>query len=291
MQIDILSPNGYCYGVKRAINLALDIKKENPNKKVYVLGMLVHNNYVCDFLLKNQIFTIDVPPNKYKEVLLKLKSDDIVIFTAHGHDIELDQIIKDKKIQSYDAICPMVKHNNDLIKNALEKGKKVIYIGQKNHPEAIGALSMSNDIIFMTNKLLDLSYYDKKLNYFVINQTTLNIEELKGIHKDLKSIFPNIEIADEICAATRLRQQTILQLTGYDVLLVVGSLKSSNTNKLYDIATNKLLDISTFRIESLKDIPFNKLNKQQKIAITGGTSTPSKLLQLIKEEITNYFIK
>lgn len=291
MQIDILSPNGYCYGVKRAINLALDIKKENPNKKVYVLGMLVHNNYVCDFLLKNQIFTIDVPPNKYKEVLLKLKSDDIVIFTAHGHDIELDQIIKDKKIQSYDAICPMVKHNNDLIKNALEKGKKVIYIGQENHPEAIGALSMSNDIIFMTNKLLDLSYYDKKLNYFVINQTTLNIEELKGIHKDLKSIFPNIEIADEICAATRLRQQTILQLTGYDVLLVVGSLKSSNTNKLYDIATNKLLDISTFRIESLKDIPFNKLNKQQKIAITGGTSTPSKLLQLIKEEITNYFIK
>lgn len=291
MQIDILSPNGYCYGVKRAINLALDIKKENPNKKVYVLGMLVHNNYVCDFLLKNQIFTIDVPPNKYKEVLLKLKSDDIVIFTAHGHDIELDQIIKDKKIQSYDAICPMVKHNNDLIKNALEKGKKVIYIGQENHPEAIGALSMSNDIIFMTNKLLDLSYYDKKLNYFVINQTTLNIEELKGIHKNLKSIFPNIEIADEICAATRLRQQTILQLTGYDVLLVVGSLKSSNTNKLYDIATNKLLDISTFRIESLKDIPFNKLNKQQKIAITGGTSTPSKLLQLIKEEITNYFIK
>lgn len=291
MQIDILSPNGYCYGVKRAINLALDIKKENPNKKVYVLGMLVHNNYVCDFLLKNQIFTIDVPPNKYKEVLLKLKSDDIVIFTAHGHDIELDQIIKDKKIQSYDAICPMVKHNNDLIKNALEKGKKVIYIGQENHPEAIGALSMSNDIIFMTNKLLYLSYYDKKLNYFVINQTTLNIEELKGIHKDLKSIFPNIEIADEICAATRLRQQTILQLTGYDVLLVVGSLKSSNTNKLYDIATNKLLDISTFRIESLKDIPFNKLNKQQKIAITGGTSTPSKLLQLIKEEITNYFIK
>lgn len=291
MQIDILSPNGYCYGVKRAINLALDIKKENPNKKVYVLGMLVHNNYVCDFLLKNQIFTIDVPPNKYKEVLLKLKSDDIVIFTAHGHDIELDQIIKDKKIQSYDAICPMVKHNNDLIKNALEKGKKVIYIGQENHPEAIGALSMSNDIIFMTNKLLDLSYYDKKLNYFVINQTTLNIEELKGIHKDLKSIFPNIEIADEICAATRLRQQTILQLTGYDVLLVVGSLKSSNTNKLYELATNKLPDISTFRIESLKDIPFNKLDKQQKIAITGGTSTPSKLLQLIKEEITNYFIK
>lgn len=291
MQIDILSPNGYCYGVKRAINLALDIKKENPNKKVYVLGMLVHNNYVCDFLLKNQIFTIDVPPNKYKEVLLKLKSDDIVIFTAHGHDIELDQIIKDKKIQSYDAICPMVKHNNDLIKNALEKGKKVIYIGQENHPEAIGALSMSNDIIFMTNKLLDLSYYDKKLNYFVINQTTLNIEELKGIHKDLKSIFPNIEIADEICAATRLRQQIILQLTGYDVLLVVGSLKSSNTNKLYELATNKLPDISTFRIESLKDIPFNKLDKQQKIAITGGTSTPSKLLQLIKEEITNYFIK
>lgn len=291
MQIDILSPNGYCYGVKRAINLALDIKKENPNKKVYVLGMLVHNNYVCDFLLKNQIFTIDVPPNKYKEVLLKLKSDDIVIFTAHGHDIELDQIIKDKKIQSYDAICPMVKHNNDLIKNALEKGKKVIYIGQENHPEAIGALSMSNDIIFMTNKLLDLSYYDKKLNYFVINQTTLNIEELKGIHKDLKSIFPNIEIADEICAATRLRQQTILQLTGYDVLLVVGSLKSSNTNKLYELATNKLPDISTFRIESLNDIPFNKLDKQQKIAITGGTSTPSKLLQLIKEEITNYFIK
>lgn len=291
MQIDILSPNGYCYGVKRAINLALDIKKENPNKKVYVLGMLVHNSYVCDFLLKNQIFTIDVPPNKYKEVLLKLKSDDIVIFTAHGHDIELDQIIKDKKIQSYDAICPMVKHNNDLIKNALEKRKKVIYIGQENHPEAIGALSMSNDIIFMANKLLDLSYYDKKLNYFVINQTTLNIEELKAIHKDLKSIFPNIEIADEICAATRLRQQTILQLTGYDVLLVVGSLKSSNTNKLYDIATNKLLDILTFRIESLKDIPFNKLDKQQKIAITGGTSTPSKLLQLIKEEITNYFIK
>lgn len=291
MQIDILSPNGYCYGVKRAINLALDIKKENPNKKVYVLGMLVHNNYVCDFLLKNQIFTIDVPPNKYKEVLLKLNSDDIVIFTAHGHDIELDQIIKDKKIQSYDAICPMVKHNNDLIKNALEKGKKVIYIGQENHPEAIGALSMSNDIIFMTNKLLDLSYYDKKLDYFVINQTTLNIEELKDIHKDLKSFFPNIEIADEICAATRLRQQTILQLTGYDVLLVVGSLKSSNTNKLYELATNKLPDISTFRIESLKDIPFNKLDKQQKIAITGGTSTPSKLLQLIKEEITNYFIK
>lgn len=288
MKAEILEKSGYCYGVANAINMAINIKSKHANDNVYVLGMLVHNEYVCDYLTEHGIKTINVEPSRYFEELQKLKSGDVVIFTAHGHDCHLDELAKELGLITYDTICPMVKKNNELIKKNLAENRTVIYIGQEGHPEAVGALSISKDIKLIPNKLLNKHYINTNKQLFVINQTTLNYDSLLETHAQIKSNFPNAIIANEVCPATRLRQKSILELDkSYDALIVVGSTKSSNTNKLYEIARNQYPSLTLLRIQGKEDIDLSILKGKKKVAITGGTSTPIDILQRICDYLNN----
>jgi 4-hydroxy-3-methylbut-2-enyl diphosphate reductase len=143
MLVSILKPEGYCSGVSMAIDLALRIKEENKDKNVYVLGMLVHNTHVTNFLKNKGIVTLDEGD---KETLISsLNKGDILIFTAHGHEKHLDILAKEKGLIIYDSVCPKVKHNLTLIQKEIDEGHQVIYIGKNKHQEAIGALSISSN--------------------------------------------------------------------------------------------------------------------------------------------------
>ncbi len=287
MNVEILKESGYCFGVKNAIEIAKEIKKKHANQNVYVLGMLVHNETVINELADLGIITIDVKPEEYEYSINQLKENDVLIFTAHGHDDNLDNIAKNKKIITYDAICPMVRKNKELIKNAIKENKKVIYIGKKDHPEAIGALSIDkNNVLLYADKLLNNNFLDLKQEYYVINQTTLNYKIIEEIFDRLKANFPNISLQNEICNVTRIRQKAIVDLDkNFDCLLVVGSSKSSNTTKLYELGKQYCLQAKTYLIDDLNklnDIDFSIYNN---IAITGGTSTPEEVLLKVKNTI------
>ena len=132
MKVELVKPQGYCGGVTNAIKMAYQAKKENLGKKIYVLGALVHNSIVIDLLKKDGIETITDNPFNAIE---RLNQNDILVFTAHGHDEKLDILAKEKGIKTYDATCPKVIDNAKKIKKELNLGHQVIYIGQKGHKD------------------------------------------------------------------------------------------------------------------------------------------------------------
>lgn len=281
MKVELVKPQGYCAGVLNAINIAKKAKEENPNNRVYVLGMLVHNKSVINELTKNGIKTL----KKSNNIPFYLKRGDVLIFTAHGHDEKLDILAKNKGLIVYDCTCPIVKKNLDMIKEEIKNHHQVIYIGQKEHKETMAALSLGKNV----------SLYDTKcgFNYnsvtdnspLVINQTTLNFLSLSSIHDDIKSHIPEARIQNEICNATRLRQEAILNISNdTDLIVIIGDKLSSNSNKLFNIANSKYLDKKIIMIESLDDLEKIDLSLYKKATISSGASTPMKIV----EEVTNY---
>ena len=250
MVVEILKNSGYCYGVKNAIEIAFKLRKENPNQKIYVLGMLVHNEEIIKKLELENIITINVPYNEYEKEIQKINQNDILIFPAHGHDIKLEKITKARQIKVVDAICPMVKRCQDLIIEALNKKKKVIYIGIKNHAETLSALSLSKDIIFVDYNQPINYYFNTKYDYYCINQTTLSYIQLDSLHNQLKKITPHLEIANEICNFTKIRQKSLLNLPNdVDGIIVCGSLKSSNTTRLFELAKKRYTNCKVIMID------------------------------------------
>lgn len=292
MKITILKPTGYCFGVMEAIKTAKRAKKEHPDRDVFIIGMLVHNEDVINELTNLGITTLYKKGKSYKELVSEVEDDSIVVFSAHGHDKEMDEIAKNKNLIVYDAICPRVKANLDLIQNELAQNKTVIYIGQEKHPETIGALSISKDIILYDEKLLNNNQISTNADIFVINQTTLNYLDLSETFDKLRAKFPNISILGEVCSAARLRQQSIVNLDPeIDVLLVVGSTHSSNTKKLLEVAKSTHPTLSSHLVFGVEDV--KKLNFQNKnrIAIASGASTPLEAIDAVYNYLNDKYNK
>ena len=284
MVVEILKNSGYCYGVKNAIKIAFKLRKENPNQKIYVLGMLVHNEEIIKKLELENIITINVPYNEYEKEIQKINQNDILIFPAHGHDIKLEKITKVRQIKVVDAICPMVKRCQDLIIEALNKKKKVIYIGIKNHAETLSALSLSKDIIFVDYNQPINYYFNTKYDYYCINQTTLSYIQLDSLHNQLKKLIPHLEIANEICNFTKIRQKSLLNLPDdVDGIIVCGSLKSSNTTRLFELAKKRYPNCYVSFVSNTDEIDLLKIKSLQHIIILGGTSTSMEQLEELKE--------
>lgn len=281
MKIDIIQPSGYCFGVMNAINEAIKIKKNNPFNNVYVLGELVHNEDVISFLNNHDIHTLVINNNE-EEILKNLNTNDILIFSAHGHNEKLDELLKNKKITFFDTTCKNVRKNLDLIKENIDKG--IIYIGKENHAETKAAISISNKVIlYDLDKGLDFSKITFK-EPIIINQTTLSYLELNNIHKEILENIPKANIIDEICPVTRIRQENIINLKkDYDLLIIIGSKTSSNTNKLYELALKYHQNKKVLMIGSKKDLFNFDLSNYQHVAIFSGTSTPNEIINEVKQ--------
>lgn len=281
MKIDIIQPSGYCFGVMNAINEAIKIKENYPFNNVYVLGELVHNEDVISFLNNHDIHTLVVNNNE-EEILKNLNTNDILIFSAHGHNEKLDELLKNKKITFFDTTCKNVRKNLDLIKENIDKG--IIYIGKENHAETKAAISISNKVIlYDLDKGLDFSKITFK-EPIIINQTTLSYLELNNIHKEILENIPKANIIDEICPVTRIRQENIINLKkDYDLLIIIGSKTSSNTNKLYELALKYHQNKKVLMIGSKKELFKLDLSNYQHVAIFSGTSTPNEIINEVKQ--------
>jgi len=282
MEVIEIKPIGYCLGVIQAINVALKTRKDNPNSPIYVFGLLVHNDEVTKMLEKENIQTIDITKINVKERLNQFTQDDIVIFTAHGHPSFYEEILIKNGVRFIDTTCSRVKKNMDLMKEA-SKNHEVIFIGKAHHPETIAALSIADNIVFyVLGEEFDYSIMED-VEPLVVNQTTLSFLELEDIHKDILDHLPKAHIYDEICNATRVRQEGLLKMDdSVDLVIIIGSNISSNTTKLYEISKAKLKQ-EVIMINSFKELENIDLSKVNKVALASGTSASIQTIKEIKD--------
>ncbi len=272
MKVKLIKPYGFCMGVIDAIKIAKEAKEKYTTKNVTILGMLVHNQDVTDELNTCGIKTIYDDTKSLSE-LLKQIDDGIVIFTAHGHDKELEKQATKQGLTFIDATCKYVTYNHRNILRAIQEGYEVIYIGKEGHLETISTLSLNNNIcLYDVKKGLQKAPKSSKIKVF--NQTTLSLLDIKEIYKYLEAHY-NIEIGDEICNATRLRQELLLKETrNYDLIIVIGDNKSNNTLSLLNISKRKYPNSLVIRVSNLLELKEHKLNNISSALIITGTSTP-----------------
>lgn len=283
MKIIKITPQGYCGGVKYALDT---LKKaiENPNtpRPIYLLGPIIHNHFVNQKLIENGVILLD--GENRLELLDEIDFGSVVI-SAHGVSDDVFVKALSKKLNIIDTTCPNVKiiHNN--IKKHLDT-HKVIYIGKKGHPECEGVLGISNKIILVENinDLDKFDFYNEKV--YVTNQTTLSSYDLKEIYEKIKSIFNDVLIDNKICDATTKRQVAVMNQPDVDLCLIVGDRKSSNTNKLKEISEN-IRQIKTYLIEDYKMIKDEWLENVKTISISAGASTPPYLIDEVIQYLNN----
>ena len=281
MKIRRVVPSGYCKGVLRAIRIVQKARKDYPDKPIYVLGMIVHNRFVVEAFSNMGIITLDDPALTKKE-LLETINDGVVVFTAHGISDQIRQRAIDKGLTVIDASCEYVLVNQNLIKNNIARGYEVIYIGKKGHPEAEAACSIDEKVHLVTSiEDIDLLEIDTD-KLVVTTQTTMSIRDTALLLNYLKEKYPNIVLEDEICSATRMRQEAVMALTDVDCLIVVGDPHSNNTAQLAAIGRNSGIE-KVLAIEMPEDLKNIDLKGYENIAVTAGASTPRLLTDKVIE--------
>lgn len=285
MKVKLIKPYGFCMGVINAINIAKETKEKNLTKNVTILGMLVHNQDVIDELDSCGIKTISDNTKSLNELLSQIK-DGIVIFTAHGHSKELEKQAIEQGLIFIDATCKYVTYNHKNILKAFKAGYEVIYVGKEGHLETISTLSLNKNICFYDIKK-GLQKAPKSSKIKVFNQTTLSLLDIKDIYDSLSSSY-NIEIGDEICNATRIRQELLLKETiNYDLVIIIGDSKSNNTLSLYNIAKHKYPNSFVIRVSNFLELKEYDLNNISSALIITGTSTPLSSADAIIEYLKN----
>ena len=285
MKVSILEPSGYCAGVEHAMEIAIKTKEENPSKSVVVLGMLVHNEDSLKELEKHGIKTIYKQNCSYEQLINYILEPSIVILTAHGHT----KAVEDKLLKSghkiVDATCPFVKQSFVSILNAIINGKEVFYIGVKDHPEAVAALSLSEKVHFIDVKNPRIPNIEQK-SLSVISQTTLSRFEVQELCNKIKEVYKDAEFLDGICNASTKRQEALMNLDeDIDMVYIVGGLNSNNSKTLFNLAKELYPSKQVKLIQNSNDINKKDLIGLSHIAISSGASTPRGIINQIKSKL------
>ena len=284
INISLANPRGFCAGVDRAI-LIVERTLEKYGAPVYVHHEVVHNKFVIKALNKKGAIFV----NSLKEI----PKSSHVIFSAHGVSKAIKKEAQDFNLISIDATCPLVTKVHSEVNKLSKNEYTIIMIGHKGHPEVDGTMgqieknSLNNQIHLVENiedvkKLKVLN--SNKLSY--VSQTTLSIDDTKKIIDALKEKYPLIlgPKKDDICYATQNRQEAVKKmLSQHDLIFVVGSKNSSNSNRLMEIANDKNLD--AILLDDMADFQEKWLKDKKNIGITAGASAPEILVQRLVKEI------
>lgn len=266
----LANPRGYCAGVKRAINLLDNLIKKYPDKTIYCYHQIVHNSYVVNNFEKRGIKFI----NEIDEVPEK----NILVFSSHGISPKVRRDAENKQLKTIDATCPYVtKTHNEIIKFAKD-GNKIIYIGQRNHDEAIGTTgeAPNNTIIVESINELENLKMNSREDVALVTQTTLSFDESKNLIHALEKKFPKLikpKLSD-ICSATQNRQNGVKELVkkGAKIVVVLGSKNSSNSNKLRMVAER--FGAKAYLLDDISEIDPKILENISCVGLTAGASLP-----------------
>lgn len=280
MKILLANPRGFCAGVDRAISIverALDMYQP----PIYVRHEVVHNRFVVEGLKQRGAIFV--------EELSEVPDDNIVIFSAHGVSQAVRNEAKARQLTVFDATCPLVTKVHMEVARASRKQMEVVLIGHAGHPEVEGTMGQyssdeggmylvenPDDVQALRDKVKDPS------NLHFVSQTTLSVDETSDVINALRQVFPAIQgpRKDDICYATQNRQDAVREMAkNVDVMIVVGSKNSSNSNRLRELAEK--LGTPGYLTDCADDIDPNWLNDVQTVGVTAGASAPEELVNQI----------
>jgi len=284
-KIIIAEPHGYCgndrFGVKAAIRIAQETSKNHPNK-TYLLGEIVHNQHVVDWLEKEHNV-------KTVHSLDEIPQGATVVIRAHGELPSTYKKARERGLNIVDATCPLVLQVHREVKQLASEGKKILYIAsKKDHDEAVGVAGEAPEAVVLTTlKELDKVEITEPEKTVVLTQTTLSILETEKKLTQLKEKYPTLTIKPHICLATTQRQQAVIQLAEkIGFVVIVGSPTSSNSNRLKEVA--EIAGAKAYLVDTADELNPNWFQEIEKIAVSSGASTPEWLLEEVVERIRSF---
>ena len=273
MELLLANPRGFCAGVDRAIEI-VERALELHGAPIYVRHEVVHNKFVVDGLRqKGAIFIED---------LAEVPSGSILIFSAHGVSQAVRHEAEARGLTVFDATCPLVTKVHIEVSRMREQGKEIVMIGHAGHPEVEGTMGQSNGGMYLVEspeQVADLKVNDER-NLAYVTQTTLSVDDASTIIVALKTRFPFITgpKKDDICYATQNRQDAVKMLVKQcDVVVVVGSPNSSNSNRLREVAAN--VGVPAYLVNDASELQPEWFVGKTHVGISAGASAPEVLVK------------
>ncbi|MCD9529640.1 4-hydroxy-3-methylbut-2-enyl diphosphate reductase [Photobacterium carnosum] len=278
MKILLANPRGFCAGVDRAISI-VERALEMYQPPIYVRHEVVHNRFVVEGLKQRGAIFI--------EELSEVPDDNIVIFSAHGVSQAVRHEAKARQLTVFDATCPLVTKVHMEVARASRKAMEVVLIGHAGHPEVEGTMGQyanHDGGMYLVEKPEDVDTLVVKdpSNLHFVSQTTLSVDETADVIDRLRHVFPDIQgpRKDDICYATQNRQDAVREMAAtVDVMIVVGSKNSSNSNRLSELAVK--LGTPSYLTDSAEDINPQWLEGRKVVGVTAGASAPEELVNQI----------
>ncbi|OCH02445.1 4-hydroxy-3-methylbut-2-enyl diphosphate reductase [Aliivibrio fischeri] len=282
MKIVLANPRGFCAGVDRAISI-VERALELYEAPIYVRHEVVHNRFVVEGLKQRGAIFV--------EELHEVPDDNIVIFSAHGVSQAVRKEAKERALTVFDATCPLVTKVHMEVARASKKNIEVVLIGHAGHPEVEGTMgqyasdSAGMYLVETPDDVIKLNVKDPS-NLHYVSQTTLSVDETADVIDELRRVFPDIQgpRKDDICYATQNRQDAVRDMASQvDVMIVVGSKNSSNSNRLRELSEK--LGTTSYLIDCPEDLKEEWLTEQTKVGVTAGASAPEELVNQIIEQV------
>ena len=279
MEVKVASSAGFCFGVKRAVEMVYN--EINNSDNIYTYGPIIHNEEVVKDLESKGVKVIS------EESDFAGLEKGTVIIRSHGVGKSTYEMLEKYGHKIIDATCPFVKKIHNIVREASENGEQVVVIGNKTHPEVGGinlwcsenkpAITIEN-----TEEAVDFDI-PKDEKVCIVSQTTFNLNKFNELVEILKKKGYYINVVNTICNATEVRQSEALKIAkDSDAVIVIGGLSSSNTQKLFEICRRECNN--TQYIQTLNDLDVDSLRDVKKVGITAGASTPNNII----EEVQNY---
>jgi 4-hydroxy-3-methylbut-2-en-1-yl diphosphate reductase len=272
MRINIAKSAGFCFGVKRALDIAINTAKENSN--VVMLGDIVHNEEVTSQLSRYGI-------KKIKN--LEYSKGKILIIRAHGEPLKVFKTARRMKYKIIDATCPMVKEIHKIAAKMEKKGYRIIVIGDKKHDEVLGISGQLKKKALVIENTLKLPLKKIKKGCAVV-QSTQKIKNTLDIVNVLKKHIPDLKFFNTICKPTRIKQAEIENMPNQnDCMIIIGSKKSANTKRLYEIS--KSLNKNSWWVNAKEELNPSWFRNAKRVGITAGASTPKETINKVVKQI------
>jgi 4-hydroxy-3-methylbut-2-enyl diphosphate reductase len=275
MKVVLANPRGFCAGVDRAIEI-VERAIERHGAPIYVRHEVVHNRFVVDDLRRKGAVFVDQ--------LAEVPAGATVVFSAHGVSQEVRRVAGERGLRVFDATCPLVTKVHVEVTRMREQGREIVMIGHRGHPEVEGTMGQSDGGIHLVETPADVEHLvvaDPSRLAFV-TQTTLSVDDARVVIDALRRRFPEIvgPRKDDICYATQNRQDAVKALVAaVDVVIVVGSTNSSNSNRLREVA--ELSGVPAYMVDGAQDLDPAWVAGKATVGVTAGASAPEVLVKAV----------
>ncbi len=279
MIVLLANPRGFCAGVDRAIEI-VERALERHGAPIYVRHEVVHNKFVVeDLRAKGAVFV---------EEIAEIPSGATVVFSAHGVSQQVRTDAAQRGLRVFDATCPLVSKVHVEVSRSRGKGRGVVMIGHRGHPEVEGTMGQAGSGMYLVETVADVAKLEVSDpdNLAFVTQTTLSVDDAREIINALRARFPAIAgpRKDDICYATQNRQDAVKDLASKcDVVIVVGSTNSSNSNRLREVAAN--LGVPAYMLDNAADLDPAWVTGHQVVGVTAGASAPENLVLEVTDRL------